>query len=311
MTTTIRFGGYQGPQSVHTRAAEVFRSTIASAVSGSVSVELRGNITTDGQAAADLLTMVSEGELDMCYFSSSYLTDEVPALSAIDLPFHFATRKAAYEMLDGPVGRLMAEEVAQSTNYEVLGYWDNGFRHISNSVRPIRSAADCSGLRLRTLNNDFHQRVFRALGFLPETIDVRDLVPAIKANRIDAQENPLTNIVNFGIHEFQPHVTLTSHFFGSALLLCNRERLRSWPADLAALVRQAAAVATVSQRQFAEHDDASCLNRLKEAGIVPYTPSAEELESFQDCLSGLKDELLNRLPGSISASLNDNMRNTN
>ena len=146
----------------------------------------------------------------------------------------------------------------------------------------------------------FHQKVFRALGFVPTTIDVRDLVSAIKANRVDAQENPLTNIVNFGIHEHQPHITLTGHFFGVALLLCNRERLQSWPADVSAVIRDAAAHATACQRRFASQDDESCLHRIHEAGITPITPSARELQSFQDRLSGLKEEQMAMLPNRIS-----------
>lgn len=300
MTTTIRFGGYQGPQSVHTRAACEFSSAIASAAGPDVVVDLQANVTDSGRAAADLLTMVAQGELDVCYFSSSYLTTEVPSLAALDLPFHFASREDAYGLLDGPVGTLMAEEVARATRYEVLGYWDNGFRHLSNSIRPIRSADDCKGLLLRTLNNDFHQKVFRALGFVPTTIDVRDLVPAIKENRVDAQENPLTNIVNFGIHEHQPHITLTGHFFGVALLLCNRERLQSWPTDVSAVIRDAAAHATACQRRFASEDDASCLHRLHEAGITPVTPDTREMQSFQDRLSGLKEKQMAMLPDRIS-----------
>lgn len=301
MTLTIRFGGYQGPQSVHTRAAEIFRSAVTGAGGPDINVDLTANVTESGRAAADLLTMVAQDELDICYFSSSYLTDQVPALSAIDLPFHYANRADAYALLDGPVGAAMAEDVARQTNYEVLGFWDNGFRHLSNGARPIRQADDCQGLRLRTLNNAFHQDVFRALGFAPMTIDVRDLVPAIKAGEVDAQENPLTNIVNFGIHAFQPHITLTGHFFGVALLLCNRERLQAWPDDVAAVVRQAAAQATASQRTFADEDDATCLHRLAEAGITPHTPNAQEMQSFQDRLTDLKQQQLDILPDRITA----------
>ncbi len=300
MTTTIRFGGYQGPQSVHTRAAHEFRSALNRAAGPDVVVEMQENVTDNGRAAADLLTMVAQGDLDICYFSSSYLTTEAPSLAALDLPFHFVSRQSAYDLLDGSIGKLIADDVARATRYEVLDYWDNGFRHLSNSIRPILSANDCDGLRLRTLNNDFHQKVFRALGFIPTTIDVRDLVPAIKENRVDAQENPLTNIVNFGIHELQPHITLTGHFFGVALLLCNRERLQSWPADVSVIVKDAAAHATVCQRRFAAQDDASCLNRLEEAGITPITPNVHEMQSFQDRLSGLKEEQLERLPRRIS-----------
>lgn len=300
MPTTIRFGGYQGPLSVHTRAAQSFQATVAEASGREVVVELEANVTETGRAAADLLTMVAGDELDICYFSSSYLTRQVPALGAIDLPFHFANRRDAYAMLDGPVGDIMAEDVARSTNYEVLGFWDNGFRHLSNSVRPIHTADDCAGLRLRTLDNAFHQDVFRALGFTPKTIDVRDLVPAIKDGEVDAQENPLTNIVNFGIHELQPHITLTGHFFGSAVLLANRARIEAWQDDVAALVRTAAAEATTLQRQFADEDDTSCLSRLEEAGITPHTPNSEQLKSFQNRVAHLKNAQLDGLPGRLS-----------
>ena len=110
------------------------------------------------------------------------------------------------------------------TGYRALAFWDNGIRHLSNRARPIRAPADCAGLRLRTQHNAFHQAVFRALGFEPVAIDPSELPAAVAGGHVDAQENPLTNLVNFKIHEHHPHVTLSAHLFGVAPVLVNRAR---------------------------------------------------------------------------------------
>ena len=148
----------------------------------------------------------------------------------------------------------------------MLGYWDNGLRHITSAV-PIKSVADCRGLKIRTLANEDHQRVFRALGFAPQTIDVRDLPEAVKTRRVDAQENPLTNTLNFGIHDTHRHILLTRHLLGVALVLFNAERLAGLePAHRAGLQR-AIDRATKAQRRFAEEDDTICSAELRAQGV--------------------------------------------
>ena len=90
-------------------------------------------------------------------------------------------------------------------------------RHFSNRLHPIRHPRDCLGMKIRTLDNALHQQVFRALGFEPVTIDVKDMPAAIASGAVDAQENPLTNTLNFGLHRTHRHISMTSHFFGVAL----------------------------------------------------------------------------------------------
>ena len=229
--------------------------------------DLQENVTAAGRKAADLLTMTANGELDLCYFSSSYLAARVPALNLFDLPFQFSDRAQAYASIDR-VGDSLAESIAAATGYRVLGFWDNGIRHISNSRHAIVTPADCRGLTIRTLDNALHQRVFAALGFKPVTIDVKDLVAAVRERRVDAQENPLTNLINFQLHKTHRFVTLTGHFFGVALVLCNKQRFDSWPADVQAALREAVAAATVIQRQEAEREDEICLKELLADGVT-------------------------------------------
>lgn len=260
--TTINFGDYQPPTSVHNQAAEVFGNALVTRCGDAVAFHLDGNIIASGHQAVDLLRFVERGELTLCYFSASYLAERVPAFALLDLPFLLTNRPMAYAVLDGPLGQHLAAELAAHTGFRLLGWWDNGFRHLSNRVRPIRRPEDCQGLRIRTLMSDLHQEVFRLLGFEPVALDVKDLLAGVQNGTIDAQENPLTNIYNFGIHEHHRYITLSSHFFGAAVLLCHQDSYHAWPADIQHAVT-AAAAATQAQRQFAAAEDDAVMARLE------------------------------------------------
>ena len=262
----LKFGGYQGDKSVHTRGGRVLAEAVAEETDGAVTIAFDESIVARGHKAAELLTMTESGALDGCYFSSSYLAKRVPELGLFDQHFVVPDRRRAYALLDGALGDRLRTEVARATGYEVLGYWDNGLRHITSAV-PIKSVADCKGIKLRTLANEDHQRVFRALGFDPQAIDVRDLPEAVKTGRVDAQENPLTNTLNFGIHDTHRHILLTRHLLGVALVLFNAKRLAGLAPEHRAGLQRAVDRATQAQRRFAEEDDAICSAALRAKGV--------------------------------------------
>jgi TRAP-type transport system periplasmic protein len=264
--TRIRFGGYQGPASVHTRAIAVFAHALEQRLGDDVALQVTANVGELGHKAADLLQLVEEGDFELCYFSSSYLAKRVAALGVLDLPFALGARENLFAALDGALGSYLQAAIAEATGYRALAFWDNGIRHLSNRVRPLREPRDCARLRIRTQDNVFHQKVFRALGFEPVAIDPSELPAAVRHGRVDAQENPLTNLVNFGILEHHPYVTLSAHLFGVALVLANREQYDGWPEAVRAGVHAALDEATAAQRRFSRDEDASCLARLAAAG---------------------------------------------
>ena len=143
----IKFSGYQGPRSIHNRAVQVFGESLSGSLGDRVGFEHVLNITEQGRKAADLLTMVASGETSLCYFSSSYLADKVPEIALFDLPFLIRDRAQAYSMLDGLLGQLGVDKMAEAAEFRIVAWWDNGFRHFSNGVRPIRTPADCEGLK--------------------------------------------------------------------------------------------------------------------------------------------------------------------
>ena len=153
----LHLAGYQPARSVHTRALHALRESVARRAGDALRIDVTDSIVAQGRKASDLLTMVDSGELDGCYFASSYLAGRVPGLGLFDQPFQAGSREDVFGALDGDTGVALANELAAATGYRVLGWWDNGIRHISNAVRPIRTPADCAGLRLRTLDNAQHQ----------------------------------------------------------------------------------------------------------------------------------------------------------
>lgn len=299
----LRFGGYQPARSVHTRALEALQTAVARRSGGALTVDLAPNITTQGHKASDLLMMVEAGTLDGCYFASSYLAGRVPALEVFDLPFHAGAREAVFPALDGAAGARLAAELERRTGFGVLGYWDNGLRQISNAVRPIRRPGDCSGLRLRTLDNALHQASFRALGFDPVFIDVSALPQAVADGAVQAQENPLTNLINFGLHTSHRFVSLTGHLLGVALLLVNRARLDAMPNELRCVLRDAAAESTEAQRRFAATEDDACLALLQAAGIAPVPSTEIDLPAFRKAVSGVVERPLGELDPALRAAL--------
>lgn len=277
----LTFAGYQGDRSVHTRAGRLFCELIGEKAGSSTVVKFDENIVDSGFKAADLLSKTESGEIDGCYFSSSYLAGRVPELGLFDQHFMVPDRHHAYAVLDGALGERLKQEVERKTGFKVLGYWDNGVRHISNAVRPIKSPSDCIDLKLRTLANDNHQRVFRSLGFQPMKIDVRDLPQAVVSGKVDAQENPLTNIYNFKLHKTHKYITLTQHLLGVALLLFNKSTFDTWPDSFKADVSAAAREATEKQRLFAKEEDSTCREALESDGCELIELSEKERMAFR------------------------------
>jgi len=266
---TVKLGGYQGEGSILTRALRRLGASLEAVPGAGWQAEVVRDVTEQGARAVDLLAMVEQGSVEICYFASGYLAGRVPALGSFDAPFPALDRARLYAELDGgALGARLAGDLAQRTGYKLLAYWDNGVRHISNRRRPIRHPGDCRGLRIRTLDNATYQRVFAAIGFTPVVIDVKDLARAVATHEVDAQENPLTNTVNFGLHATHKHLSLTAHFHGVALLLANRAWFEALAPVLQAGVLAAAAEAAAAQRQWAIDEDALCLERLKAEGVA-------------------------------------------
>ncbi|WP_028605112.1 TRAP transporter substrate-binding protein [Ottowia thiooxydans] len=294
MKTTFYLAGYQGSASILTAAL----TTLARRLDGSTvgTPHLVPDVTALGESAASLFASLENGERHIGYMASGYLSARVPELAVLDLPFSVQDRAAALAALDGEAGNLLRNAVAKQSGLHVLGFWDNGFRHISNAVRSITAPEDCQGLVIRTLDSELYRRSLSALGFKAITTDVKDLVRVVQDRTVDAQENPLTNLLTFELWKHHPHVSLTGHFFGVLLLVCPRswyERLN--PAQRETL-QQAVNEATVQQRASAAEQDASALTRLQSLGVHVKGMEALDMAGLQQATAEVRQHSLSQLP---------------
>jgi TRAP-type C4-dicarboxylate transport system substrate-binding protein len=280
----MTFGGYQPPKSIHNQAARRFCDSLVERLGDRIHFELIGSVLDRGHPAGDLPVMVERGELAFCYMSTVQFTARVPELQLLELPFLIRDRRAVWAALDGELGALFTRRLHATTPFRVLGLWDNGFRHLTNRVRPIRSPQDCRGLRIRTQLSELHGEVFRALGFVPIATDIKQFVQEVAGDTFDAHDNPLTNIYAFGVHRYHRYITLSSHFFGASLLLGNARQYRSWPADVRAAVDDAAAQATAEQRRLAAAEDQNVLARLDPQANEVVRLSAAEQDAFVEAV---------------------------
>lgn len=293
MTEKLRVGGYQGPKSVLTSGLTRFCESISAA---DFETEQIDDVTQRGETARSLFDGIESGAFHVGYMASGYLTARVPELAVIDLPFSQGDRHAAYAALDGHAGAMLQRAVHGATGYHVLGFWDNGFRHVTNHVRPLRRCADCEGLVVRTLDNRIYQETMAAMGFTPVVTDVRDLRDAVTTGRVDAQENPLTNTLVFELYRKHRHLSMTGHFFGVVLFLCHADWFEALPADSRSAVEAAAAAATAEQRRLAEAQDTEALAILQADGVEILPKSALDIAGFRAACAAIIERERAKLP---------------
>jgi tripartite ATP-independent transporter DctP family solute receptor len=295
----IRVGGYAPRDSTHSRAVEHFSERLYELAGDAVSVDVLWNILDTGRPAADLLAMVESGELTLCYFSSSYLGARVPELNALEIPFLFDDLAAAHAALDGELGAWLTAATERQTGFEVLGYWDNGFRHFTNRLRPVRNPDDVSGMRVRLQPNTIHEAMVSAWGGIPAPADLSRGIEMIQAGEVDAQENPLANTVAYGVDRVHDHVSMTGHLYGARGVYAHRETLAELPPDVAAAIRTSASEAIAFQRAAAAAYELELRERLEGQGVVFVDLDDKERAAFVQATAGVIAEAKEVLGGSV------------
>jgi len=277
---TLWIGGYGPRESAHGDGLDAFKRAVEEHTRGDVIVDVTWNIMDEGRPNTDLFDLVETGEMFMCYFSSSYLGDRVPELNVLETPFLFPDLATAHRALDGELGGALAKAVRANTGFEVLGFWDNGFRHMSNRLRPIRTPDDCGGMTVRLQPNAIHEELIRAWGAVPVAVELSEGIRLISSLEVDAQENPLANTVAYGVDRVHRHVTMTGHLYGARGLFSHRPTWDDFEPDLRRLVSQAARTAIEVQRRAAAEMESALRLKLEKDGVEFVDLTDEERSVF-------------------------------
>jgi TRAP-type transport system periplasmic protein len=286
----IRMGGYGPPTTSFSRSLKLIGDALEQQFGDRLSVKYVWNIMDFGYRAEEILWLVESGVLTLGYQSSSYLTDRVPELGFVDLPFLFERRDAARAAIDGALGQFLAEKIEQRVNYRILGWFENGFRHISNRLHTVRTPADLKGMRMRVLPSEVQARTFELLGAVPLRWDLTEAIAAIKAGTIDAQENPFANTVTYGVHKFHRFHTITNHFYISRPIFLHRPAFDAWPADLQRAMGEVVKCAVAFQRELAIEEDRQARAAIEQEGCEITELTAGEHAQFRAAVAPLLKE---------------------
>lgn len=228
----------------------------------------------DGQLGAELqsISAAQGGVLEMTLVSTAATASVVKEFGVYDLPFLFSDFKEADLVLDGPVGRKLLDKLSEK-NLVGLCYFENGFRHVTNSRRPITKAEDLKGLKIRTIQNSVFIDIFNTLGANATPMPFTEVFTALETKAIDGQETPYSNIYGNRFYEVQKHVSNTGHIYGAAVVLAGKKFWDQLSGAEQKLLQESCNTARDHERSFNRAEDPKLLAQIKAKGAI-YTEIA-------------------------------------
>jgi tripartite ATP-independent transporter DctP family solute receptor len=263
-TVKLTLGHGAAPGNPRHEASLKFAEVVKAKSGGRIEVAVSPSAQLGDDAA--MVTALRTGAIDISANSQGAVAAVVPEYAAFGMPFLFNGLPQAWKLLDGPLGKELADKSAEK-GLVVLGYWDNGIRHMSNSKKAISKPEDMKGMKMRTPPDAVTVDIMQSLGAEAQQIKFAELYVALQQGVVDGQENPLMNISASKLYEVNKFISLTGHKYEMTPLLMSK---RSWDklgdADRKAL-QEAAAEATALQRKLSQEADDKLIAELKAKGV--------------------------------------------
>jgi TRAP-type transport system periplasmic protein len=276
---TIRFAFQNAQEHPQGQGAKKFAELVEQKSGGKIKVRL----FPSGQLGGDLQTVSSlqGGTIDMTVLNAGLLVGQVKEFGLFDLPFLFESGKEADAVVDGPFGQKLAESLAPK-NLVGLGYWDLGFRNLTNGRRPVAKLEDIQGLKVRVLQSPLYIELFNTLGANAVPLPFPELYTALEQKTVDGQENPVTVIQTSKFAEVQKHLTFTRHVYNPQILIFSKRVWDRYDPEEKKLIEDAAAEAKVFQRQASRDAEAKAVEQLKAQGMQLTELSPEEIARLRE-----------------------------
>jgi len=231
-----------------------------------------------------ILQQIQLGAVELGIITSGPLEEFVPAVSVISYPYLFASHAQVDAVLDGPIGTELLTRLAP-VGFKGLAFSENGFRHLTNSKRPVHTVADVAGLKIRVMRSAMHHALWRMLGANPTPMGW-PIYTELAQGAVDGQENPLWVVAEARLHEVQRHLSLTHHVYSAHVCLGNLRWFDRLDPALQQAVLTAMRQAAVHQRAWAREHEAAYLDSLKAAGMQVTEP---ETDGFKARAAGMLD----------------------
>ena len=275
----IRFGYGLSEDSNQGHGVKAFADELARRTGGKLRAKgfANGSLGSDTQMQNALLG----GAQEMTAVTTATLVGIDDAFGVFDLPFVFRDEHEADAILDGSFGTKLAARL-ESKGLIGLVYWENGFRNLTNSKRPITRIEDLQGIKLRVMQNPMYIDMFNSFGANAIPLAFTELFTALESRTVDGQENPVNTIQSSKFYEVQKYLSITRHVYSPWIVLASKKWWDGLSADEKKAITEAAVFSRDAERKDSRAAGAKALDALKEKGMQVNTPSAKELERMQD-----------------------------
>lgn len=263
------------PQSI---GMQLFKKYVEEKTKGGVQVALYYNSQLGGERES--VEQVKNGSLEMATASAGPLTTFNNKFMVLDIPFAFDSYEIAWGVLDGPMGQKLLES-SEAIGLKGLAYLENGYRHVTNNIRPINGPDDLKGIKIRTMEAPMHMENFKALGANPTPVPWTELYLTMQQKVVDGQENPLANIWEVKMFEVQKFTSLTGHIYDPMPLVANLGWFNKLPKDYQAAIEKGALLAQNYSRFVNKDRESKIAEKLTAKGMKVNDVSAEGKEKLR------------------------------
>lgn len=263
----LKLGHIAEPVHPYGRGADYFAKLVAEKSSGTIEVQVFPSSQLGGQK--DLVESMVYGGIDMALVGTAVLGQFQPQISIFDLPFLFKDRNHAYKSLD-TVGMDIGKGL-EPKGIKLLGYMENGIRHLTNNVREVKTPADMADLKIRVMNNKVYIEMMKALGASPTPMAFGELYSAMQQGTVDGQENPSAHIWTKRFFEVQKYASLTAHSYSPEPLIMSMITWNRLNDQQREIIQAAAKEAIDWQRKIAAEQDKEYWDKIKASGKIKVT----------------------------------------
>lgn len=284
---TIKFAFQNQKGHPQAEGAQKFADLVAAKSGGKITVKLFPGGTLGG----DLQTVsaLQGGTVEMTVLNAGILAAQAKEFGIYDFPFLFASPEEADAVTDGPFGQKLLAKLADK-NLVGLGYWELGFRHLTNSKRAVTKADEIAGLKVRVIQSPIYIDLFTALGANAVPMPFPELYPALEQKAVDGQENPTTTIRASKFAEVQKYLTLTRHIYNPQAVLMSKKLHDSLSPAEKKLIADAMNEATTYQRGLSRVQANMALDDLKKAGMQVSELPPAEVQKLRDKVKPVVDK---------------------
>ena len=278
-TKTIKFANQNAAGHPIVLGMEKFKEIVEKQSGGKIKV----NVFPGGTLGSDQanVSAIQGGTLEMASMNSGIFANQVKEFAIFDFPFMFGSAKEADTVVDGPIGKKLHAKL-EDKGIVGLGYYELGFRHISNSKRPIQKVEDLEGLKLRVIPNPINVDWVKALGANPTPLPFPELYAALEQKAVDGQENPVATINGAKLYEVQKNLVLTGHQYNPQSVIISKKFWEKLSAAEKKIVGDAVSESAKYQREQSRKLEASILDNLKKNGMQVTQLSEAEMAKMRD-----------------------------